>query len=153
MAGPLLVDANLTLLFVVGSTSRALIAKHKRLEKYTPLDFDLLTETIGSFSDIVLVPNVVTEVSNLSRWMAGPARRSIALKLRALVEQTTELPVTSRDAVGRSDFIHAGLTDAALLHLCEMGLGLTLLTADRPLADRAASLGCSVFDFEAFRAG
>jgi hypothetical protein len=57
------VDANLLLLLVVGATSRDYIEKHKRLrDTYTKDDYDLLVKMIGQYSNIIVLPNVLTEL-------------------------------------------------------------------------------------------
>ena len=60
----IVLDANLLLLLVVGLTSRAYISKHKRLQGYEELDFDLLICLIGS-ANVIVTPNTLTETSNL----------------------------------------------------------------------------------------
>lgn len=118
-------------------------------DDYTEDDFDLLGYLVSGFSDIILVPNVLTEVSNLARQIGDPARTVIQETIRMLVESAPEVPIASLAAVRRDEFIDAGLTDAALLQLCGMTLGtesITLLTVDRPLAWRARALG-SVLDY------
>lgn len=93
-------------------------------------------------------------VSNLSRQIKNPARAKVSTKLRERIDATYELPVPSVKGTGREEFEFLGLTDAVILHLCELGLeGLapTLLTADADLADRAVSLGCEVIDFDQWR--
>ena len=61
-------------LLVVGSASRHYISKHKRLSAYTVDDFDLLGLIISEFSDIILLPHILTEVSNVARQIDLPAR-------------------------------------------------------------------------------
>jgi hypothetical protein len=67
MTGVVVVDANLLVLLVVGSASRDYIAKHKRLQGYTIYDFELLGLIIADFSDIVLLPHILVEVSSLAK--------------------------------------------------------------------------------------
>jgi len=152
--GPVLVDANLLLLLVVGSADRRYIAIHKRLSGYTEADFELLVEAISLFSDIVLVPHVLAEVSSLSRQVQDPARSRIQEKFRDLVEMSGEVTVSSVDGVHREEFLALGLTDAVMLHLCgaiDAALGLTLLTNDARLAVQAEMLGYDVLNFSHLR--
>src|ERR1700712_1587125 len=58
-----LVDTNLLLLYIVGRANRNYIRGHKRLSGYNEADFDLPVQTISAFSDIVLLPHVLAEVS------------------------------------------------------------------------------------------
>ncbi len=65
-------------LLVVGTASTGAIAKHKRLrENYTIEDFELLGLIISSFSEIVLLPHILAEVSSLARQIENPARAKI----------------------------------------------------------------------------
>jgi hypothetical protein len=91
-----LLDANLLLLLVVGATDRSYIKRHKRLKAYTESDFDALQEIIQTMTGIVVTPNILTEVSNLAKQIAEPARAEIALTFRALVHGLEENYVPSK---------------------------------------------------------
>ena len=147
MTNSVVVDSNLLLLLIVGTASREYIAKHKKLAEYSDGDLDLLTLLISQFSDILLVPHVLTEVSSFSRHIKNPARREVQAKLRRLIQTTTEIPIESIYGAEREEFEELGLTDAVLLHFCTLesaGIRCTLLTADANLALRAESLGYGV---------
>jgi hypothetical protein len=63
----------------------------------------------------------------------------------------TELPIHSAAGAQRDEFGELGLTDAVILHLCDMtinGIAPTLITVDTDLADSAHSQGYSVIDFK-----
>ena len=149
------VDANLLLLFVVGSTSRDYIAKHKRLrDTYTTDDYDLLVEMIDRYSDMVLLPNALTELSNLLRHIDEPAKSKIAAQMKRLVEIAPETYIPSRMAVSRPEYARLGLTDAVLLERASRevdGPAPTLLTADLDLAIAAEKRGYSVENFNHYR--
>jgi hypothetical protein len=152
MTGVVVVDASLMVLLVVGSASTEYIAKHKRLrEDYTIEDFELLGEIIAEFSDIVLLPHILVEVSSLARQIENPARARIQDALRTLIMTATELPIQSAAGARRDEFGELGLTDAVILHLCSMsvnGILPTLITTDTDLANSAYSQGYSVIDFK-----
>lgn len=151
MTGAVVIDANLLVLLVVGTSSRGDIAKHKRLRGYTADDFDVLCTLVAQFSEIVLIPHTLAEASNLARQIADPARARIQGALRRLISTVPELPIPSVYGAHREEFDALGLTDAVLLHLCAMqlhGVSPTLITADRDLADRASSLGYSFIDYK-----
>jgi len=152
MTGVVVVDANLMVLLVVGSASTEYIAKHKRLQDYTVDDFELLGLIISQFSDIVLLPRILVEVSSLARQIENPARAKVQGALRTLIITTaTELPIQSAFGAQRDEFGDLGLTDAVILHLCNMslnGIRPTLVTSDVVLANSAHSLGYSVIDYK-----
>ena len=59
------VDANLLVLFVVGSESPDLIPKHRRLKGYLAEDYDLLFLLLDEVDQVFVTPNTLTETSNL----------------------------------------------------------------------------------------
>jgi hypothetical protein len=151
MTGVVVVDANLLVLLVVGSASRDYIAKHRRLQDSATEDFDLLGLIIAEFSDIVLLPHILAEVSSLARKIDNPARAEVQDTLRRLITTATELPIQSAFGAQRDEFVELGLTDAVILHLCNMsinGVSPTLVTVDSSLANSAHSLGYSVINYK-----
>jgi hypothetical protein len=150
MTGPVLVDANLLLLLITGSADRRYIGMHKNLSGYEESDFDLLGQVISLFSDLVLLPHVLAEVSSLASQIRNPARRRIQEKLKELVETAAEIAIPNLDGVRRDEFHEFGLTDGVMLQLCSVarnGVSFSLLTADNRLAVHAEMLGYSVLNF------
>jgi hypothetical protein len=144
-------DSNLLLLFVVGSASRDYIAKHKRLKAYSASDFDLLLERLGVVSSILLTPNTLTETSNLIDHIGEPARSHIYRTLNALLSlpESVEKYVPSRHATSLPELPRLGLTDCALLSLCEQGV--PLITADLSLFLAAVGRGATALNFNHIR--
>ena len=144
MSGPVLLDSNILVLLAVGTASRDYIATHKNTaNKFNTDDFDLVAEIIAGFSEIVLIPHVVAEASNLVRQIGNPKKAVIQRTLADWVSLVLELPVASLNGITREEHLHVGVTDAVLLHVCGTGFAgtaPTLLTIDSPLADRAACL-------------
>jgi hypothetical protein len=120
-------------------------------------DFDLLGLILAEFSDIVLLPPILAEVSSLVRNIDNPARAQIQNALRTLITTATELPIQSACGAQQDEFQRLGLTDAMILHLCGMsidGIRPTLVTVDTDLANTAHSLGYSVIDYkQAYQTG
>jgi hypothetical protein len=127
---------------------------HKNLNSdYTDDDFDFLGLIVSGFSDIILLPHILAEVSSLARQIKRPAKSHIQMKLREMVEITTEIPIPSLLGVRRDEFDVFGLTDAVILHSCATRfaeLEITLLTADAKLANQANALGYSVLLYSDF---
>lgn len=134
------VDSNLLLLLVVGSTSRDLVLKHKRLNAYRREDFDLLISTLSRATEIVVTPNTLSETSNLIDHIDDPVRSQIYRKLTALLSlpDTRELYIESSLATKRSELPRLGLTDCALLEA--FSRGVNLVTVDLQLYLVAASM-------------
>jgi hypothetical protein len=146
----LVLDSHLLLLFVVGTTSRDYISKHKRLREYTQDDFTLLSELVSSAQGVFVTPNTLTEASNLVGYIGEPARGHIYEVLGALIQSTEERYQESRRAAGRSEFLRLGLTDAVLLEAT--GTSHTLLTADLDLYLAATARGGPAVNFNHLRA-
>ena len=139
----LLLDAQLLVLLAVGATSPRLIEKHKNTHQFDVDDFDLLEVLLGAQA-VRLLPNVVTEASNLLRQHRPPERDVISLTLEKLVDASDEVYVASGAACGQAEYIRLGSTDAALI-LCAKDD--TLLTADAQLYLCAGFRGVQAINF------
>lgn len=145
----LILDTNLLLLLIVGSTSRKYISQHKRLRAYSETDFDLLIKIISHAPNIFVTPNTLTETSNLIRHIAEPARTKIIKFFRDYIPSADEHYCESRRATTREEFIRLGLTDSVILH--EMADDFILLTDDLGLYLAAIDEGYSAQNFNHLR--
>jgi len=152
MRGVVVIDTNLLVLLIVGLASPHYILKHKRVEPdFTPDDFELLGLKIAEFSDIVTLPHILAETSNLIRQHGNPELGHILSTFRSFIERTVEIPATSLNGARDEEFESLGLTDAVIVQFCGLeidGAKPTLLTTDTRLADHAKSRGYSVFDYK-----
>jgi hypothetical protein len=146
--GGLLIDTNLLMLLVVGSTRRELIGRHKRVREFTLGDYDLLVQIISVAPHVLVTPNTLTETSNLLAQIEEPARGEIRAKFREIIEATEESYITSKTATTNSEYLRLGLTDAALLQLCP---GAELLTTDLQLYLAALDRGAKAVNFNHLR--
>lgn len=150
MSGPIIIDTNLLLLLVVGSARKSYISMHKRLKRYGIDDFNLVVELVGEYSEILLLPHILAEVSTFLKGIAEPARRGVREAFAKLIEGSVEVSVASIHGVRREEFMRLDLTDAVVLHFLAMheaGIQPTLLTADEPVANAASACGYDVFDY------
>lgn len=122
--GGYFLDTNLFVLLVVGSESRGLISKHRRLEHYSAEDYDILFELLEDADQLFVTPNTLTETSNLVSQHGEPERSLLMRRLQYLIHGSEEIVVASIDASTNAKFEELGLTDAALLETA---------TADTPL--------------------
>jgi hypothetical protein len=141
----IVVDANLLLLFVVGTAERELINKHKRLKVYTEDDYDILVHNLATATSVVVTPNVLTETSNLACQIGEPAKSRILEVFRIIIHKLDEQPISSQQASNQPEFLRLGLTDAGLLE--SLSSSTTLLTADLDLYLAAQSRGYSAVNF------
>lgn len=145
----ILLDSNLSILLCVGLTNRSYIGAHKRLSAYTEEDFDLLCEIVNAAETVTFTPNVATEVSNLSRQIANPAKAEIAKKVADFICASIEEYIPSSNAVRREEFIWLGLTDAGLLEAVTPNKNL--LTSDHHLHIAACNAGLNATNFNHIR--
>lgn len=125
------VDANLALLLVIGGTGQNSIRSHKRLQAYDVVDFNILINVIAGFSGVLFSPNVLSETSNLVRYVADPLRSRLARFLAVIINESEEVFISSKAATQSSEYIRFGLTDVVLLTMAHSGA--TLLTSDLDL--------------------
>lgn len=145
----LILDASLLVLFIVGSTRRDLVGRHKRLKAFTMEDFDLLRRLIVLAPQVIVTPNTLTEASNLISQIDEPARTQIRETFRQVIGATEEEYVPSLVAASAGHFLRLGLTDVALMHL--ISGSRWLLTTDLDLYLAAVQSGAEAVNFNHLR--
>lgn len=145
-----LLDANLLLLLAVGETEEQLIGRHPRLRQYDVDAFRLLIEIVEDARNLVVLPNILTEVSNLLPYrMSTDHVEKMRQALAGFVNASFEDYVPSRKVVGTREYLRLGLADAALLQ-CRHN-GATLWTDDMGLYLAAENARLVVRNFTHFR--
>jgi len=150
MIDVVILDTNVLVLLIVGSTSIDLISTHKRTRSCTAHGFRKLQEAVALFDDIVVVPHILAEASNLLGDTARPWKRAVQTNFLRFINETLELYYPSKSGAQRHEFVHLGLTDAVLISFGIMqldGLKPTLITADNDLVNVFSSAGLSVIDY------
>ena len=140
----ILIDANALVLLIIGLIDQNLISKHKRTSTYSKKDYADLLLVIRDFRNLVILPNVWTEVDNLLNRLPGRYRWQYLETVRGLTTQTSERYLASRLGVSSTYFISDGLTDSLLIELgkeCDL-----LITADSSLSTIATANGIKVYD-------
>ena len=127
-------DTNLLVLLVVGSESRELISKHRRLEHFAVEDFDLLAVFLENADRLYVTPNTLTETSNLVGQHREPERSVLMNRLQFLIHVSREIIVTSAKASSNYNFSNLGLTDAVLLEAATVEKPLLTVDLDLYLA-------------------
>ncbi len=140
MQDALVLDTNLAVLYFVGQTNVKYIEKHKRLRgTFDAIDY-ILTSTMARADRILFTPNVLSETSNLIRYIEEPLRGEIASLFGAVVGRAEERFVESKIAVSRRECKRLGLTDAVLLEVADTGAVLLTVDVDLYLAALHAKL-------------
>ncbi len=124
----ILIDANLAILYVVGSLDIARIRSHRRTSKYSEDDFSRVEKFIDHFDVKVTTPHVLTEVSNL---LGNDFELHTAL--RGFISLSLEVTTDSRSLSNNNAFLKIGLSDTAITILSK-GLYL-VFTDDGPLQE------------------
>ena len=149
MTPSLVLDTNLAVLLFVGLSGAENIKRHKRLQTYDETDFELVAELVNRSAGLLLCPNVVSETSNLIRYMSDPIRSEVVQLMSMAIQNFDEIYVPSLVATRRPEYLRLGATDAVLLEL--VGQGAALLTDDLDLYTAAISLSPNVVNFNHLR--
>jgi len=146
-----LIDTNLLLVLVLGSHDRDQVERFRRTRTYTAEDFDLLAQFVGGFREMVVTPNVLTEVSNLAGQLAEPLRSRVLLSLGLLATRVRERYFPSSEAAQEPEFSRFGLADVSVLLTAREKVAV--LTDDLPLYLRLSALDLYVVNFNHLRTG
>ena len=144
-----LVDTNLLLLLLVGTVERSLISRYKRTQTYLPEDYDTLVRFLDQFATRVTLPNILTEVSNLTDGIDGKLKAQYVAIFRRATETLQEYYRSSKETAASDCFAGYGLTDAAILEFSK-GQYL-LLTDDFRLSGYYSAHGGDVVNFNHIR--
>ena len=139
-----LIDANALIILLLGLIDPKLINKHKRTSIYEEQDFNDLVAFIGDIKELVVLPNVWTEVDNLLNNFSGNYKVKYIEQITETIKLTTEKFIESKTATKSVGFYDLGLTDSIMLEYskeCEL-----LITSDSSLSDYAIANGITVFD-------
>jgi hypothetical protein len=143
-----LVDANLLVLFLVGSVNKRRILTFKRTQNFTIEDFDLLTRLIKWFGKLFATPHVLSQTSDLAD-LRDKELGEIRRLFEVLVEQIEESYDASRVLVADPMFERFGLTDAAIAKVCSRGI--LVVTADVELQLEVQRQGADALNFNHVR--
>nr|WP_198649095.1 PIN domain-containing protein [Cyanothece sp. BG0011] len=113
----ILIDTNILLLLIVGSSNRKRISQFKRTKQFIPEDYDLLIKLINLFSKIVTTPNILTEVNSLTNQIGEPERSKCFAIFAQLISEIDECALSSQEIVNNNGFIKFGLTDCGIIEL------------------------------------
>jgi len=111
---------------------------------YDEQDFNDLLVVVGDLKNLIVLPNVWTEVDNLLHKFSGENKYLYVENLKNIVQATTEKFIASVEATKSIGFYDLGITDALLLEYakeCKL-----LITGDSALSDYAIANGTTVYD-------
>lgn len=117
--------------FVIGSIEPKLLGIAKRVKEYRPSDYGLIYDYLSLVGEVVLLPNIISEASNLLDHLKGERREDCMGFLAQLVKGSSERYIASVSAMEQPEYMALGVADAAML--CALETDTYLLTADREL--------------------
>ncbi len=140
----IIIDSNSLVVLIIGLIDENLISKHKRTSIYTKDDFYKLLNSIGDFKNLLVLPNIWTEVDNLLNNFQGNQKRDYIFKIREIISNSTEKYLETKFGLESQYFERLGLTDSLILELskdCKF-----IITSDSKLSDYASANGILVYD-------
>jgi rRNA-processing protein FCF1 len=140
----ILIDTNALIILILGQIDTRLIDTHKRTSIYEEQDYYDLISVIVDIENLIVLPNVWTEVDNLLNGFNGEHKYQYITEITKIIKSTSEQFLSSLSGVNSESFFNLGLTDSLLLNLakeCEL-----LITSDSGLSDYALAYGIKVFD-------
>lgn len=138
------IDTNTLLLLIIGQVDLRQLEKHKRISMFDRDDYEILLMEIRSFDNLLIIPNVWTEVDNLLNGFSGDLFYKYITIFKTISEKSTEKYLATNDLEIEDFWLRLGVTDLILLKVakeCEM-----LITIDSKLSDIATANGIKVFD-------
>ena len=148
----ILIDANLALLYLVGSYDTRLIGdgKYNKLSKYIFEDYKILVRLKKLFKTAVTTPHVLTEVSNLTNDLPEQTKSECLKKFYETFVEIEELAIPSLDAAQRPEFHFLGLTDSAVALVSDQYL---IVTDDARLVKKLNESNLEALNFNHLRLG
>ncbi len=145
----ILIDSNALLVLILGLMNPRLINTHKRTSIYEEQDYNMLLSVIGKLENLVVLPNVWTEVDNLLNKFDGGYKVLYLEQLKEAVNIISEIYIPTIKATSADVFIELGVTDTLLLlHAKDCQF---LITSDSSLSDYARANNVAVHDMKAYR--
>ena len=146
----ILIDSNSLLVLIIGLINPNLISTNKRTSIYEKEDFDNLIDLVGDFSNLLVLPNIWTEVDNLlNQSFSRNYKDSYIQNLKFIIESSTEKYLESKISVNSSYFYELGITDSLILEVakdCKF-----IITSDSKLSDNAKANNIQVYDLVEIR--
>lgn len=139
-----LIDTNALVVLLLGTIDTKLIGKHKRASIYEKKDYENLSNFIGDYSNLLVIPNVWTEVDDLLNNFSGNYRYRYLIAIKEIIEKSSEKYFESNKIINHYSFDYVGLTDSILIEIaknCEC-----IITSDSKLSDLAVAHGITVYD-------
>lgn len=128
----ILVDTNLLLLFFIGIFDENYIKTFKRTKGYSIEEFSWVEDIIHKFSKIIVTPQILAELSNLSKQMDKPKLKQYFSKLVGVIKKSREIYINKDQLMEINSLVEVGFTDFSIIKSATAGKYL-VFTDDWPL--------------------
>ncbi|BBC23538.1 PIN domain-containing protein [Pseudanabaena sp. ABRG5-3] len=145
----ILIDTNILLLWLVGSTNKERITKFNRTQSFEVTDYELLVAIFQKFQKILTTPNILTEVSNLINQLGEPDRSQCFSIFARDIAQLDEIYTDSNTIAATDKFPKFGLTDCGIVNVAKDNY--LVLTDDLKLASYLQKIGIDTLNFNNIR--
>lgn len=145
----ILIDTNILLLYLVGTVNQARIEKFKRTAQFIPEDYDLLVQIVNKFQQVIVTPNILTEVNSLANQLGEPERSKGLEALKILTSKISEEYLASELIANQESFNRFGLTDCGIILAAKDKY--LVLTDDLKLHLYLQALGIDTINFNNLR--
>lgn len=145
----ILIDTNILLLWLVGSTNKDRITKFNRTQSFEGTDYELLVNILKKFQKISTTPNILTEVSNLINQLGEPDRSKCFSIFARDIAQLDEIYTDSHTIAAIDKFPKFGLTDCGIVNVAKDNY--LVLTDDLKLASYLQNIGIDTLNFNNIR--
>lgn len=142
----LVIDSNALIILLLGLIDKKHLGTHKTASLFDERDFEELLDFIGDLNNLLVIPNVWTEVDNLLNNFSGEEKHPYIVNLVNSIMETTEKYIKTSQVSLINEFFDIGITDALLLSLSKENEAL--ITSDSKLSDYATAYGVLVYDMK-----
>jgi len=153
----IIIDTNILILFLIGNFDKTCICNCKTLndnrKKYSTDDFELLSKIISYFHKIIITPQIIAEISNLTitKGFFGSKLNSYVSKVISFLrlENTHEKyqPICSLWNTDVGVLSNFGLTDITMFELAKNN-NMPIVTDDFPFYSYCFSNKIPIIKFE-----
>jgi len=146
----ILIDTNLLLLYLIGMFDENYINRFKRTKKYSIDDFKIVKNIINYFRKIIVTPQILAEISNLSKDIKDPFLSKYFSKLIDIIKDSEELYINKNDLLKPLLLPKYGFTDVSIIESADVHNHL-IFTDDFPLSGYLCKYEMDVFNFNHIR--
>ena len=113
----IVIDTNVLIILIIGGIDTKLISKHKRTNLYVENDYVYILNLIKDFDNLLVLPNIWTEVDNLMNRFPIKDKYSYIELLRKTTSEINEVYIKTCDIIDNSAFYDLGVTDVKILEI------------------------------------